>query len=115
MLGRSVGVILLASALFVAGLAGIAAVWVAWPRSSMTSALMALFALVWSAMDMTTAVLTWRRSRLAGPALLGGITTAVPAKYLVPGSQLFVPSLVVIALVAFAGYRHLRTGPELAG
>jgi hypothetical protein len=73
MLGRPFGIILLATALLAAGFAGIVAFWVAWPRTSNTSPLMALFALVWSAIYIMTAILTWRRSRLAGPAFVGGI------------------------------------------
>ena len=116
MLGRPFGVILLATALFVAGLVGIAAFWVAWPRTPNTSPLMALFALLWSAIYIMAAILTWRRSRLAGPALLGGIgLLLLPARYIVPGGELFVPSLVVIVLVASVGYRYLRKGRELAG
>ena len=45
MLGRPLGIILLAAALLAAGLAGIAAFWAAWPRTSNTSPLAALFAL----------------------------------------------------------------------
>jgi hypothetical protein len=115
MLGRPFGIILLAAALLAAGLAGIAALWVAWPRTSNTSPLMALFALVWSAIYIVTAILTWRRSRLAAPAFLGGIGLLLfPARYIVPGGQLSVPSFVVIVLVAFLGYRYLRKARELA-
>jgi hypothetical protein len=115
MLGRPFGIILLAAALLAAGLAGIAAFGVAWPRTSNTSPLMALFALAWSAIYIVTAILTWRRSRLAAPAFLGGIGLVLfPARYIVPGGQLFAPSFVVIILVAFLGYRYLRKARELA-
>jgi hypothetical protein len=116
MLGRPFGVVLLAAVLFAAGLAGMAAFWAAWPETSNTSPLMALFALVWSSIYITAAILTWRRSRLAGPALLAGIALLLfPARYLVPGGELFVPALVVILLAAFVGYRYLRKGRKFAG
>jgi hypothetical protein len=31
-----------------------------------------------------------------------------PARFIVPGGQLFPPSFVVVILVAFLGYRYLR-------
>jgi hypothetical protein len=31
-----------------------------------------------------------------------------PAAYIVPGSQIFLPSFVVIVLVAFLGHQYLR-------
>ena len=109
MLVRPLGVILLAALFLAAGLAGVAAFWVAWPRTSNTSPLMALFALVWSSIYIVTAILTWRRSRVAAPAFLGAIgLLLLPTRYIVPGGQLFVPSFVVIVLVAFLGYRYLR-------
>ena len=103
------GVLLLSGALLAAGVAGIAALWVTWPRTSNTSPLAALFALMWSCTYVVTAILTWRRSRLAAPAFLAAIGLLVfPAAFIVPGGQLFLPSFVVIALVAFLGYRYLR-------
>ena len=115
MLGRPFGIILLAAALLAAGLAGIAAFWAAWPRSSNTSPLAALFALVWSCTYVVTALLTWRRSRLAAPAFLAAIgLLAFPASFIVPGGQLFLPSFVVIVLVAFLGYQYLRWAREPA-
>jgi hypothetical protein len=115
MLGRPFGIILLAAALLAAGLAGIAAFWAAWPRTSNTSPLAALFALVWSCTYVVTALLTWRRSRLAAPAFLAAIgLLAFPASFIVPGGQLFLPSFVVIVLVAFLGYRYLRRAREPA-
>jgi len=48
MLKRPMGTVLLAGAFLAAGLAGIVAFWAAWPRTSSTSPLAALFALVWS-------------------------------------------------------------------
>jgi hypothetical protein len=115
MLRRPFGIILLAGAFLVAGLAGIAAFWVAWPRTSNTSPLAALFTLVWSCTYVVTAILTWRRSRLAAPAFLAAIGLLMfPASFIFPGSQLFLPSFVVIVLVAFLGYRYLRRAREPA-
>ena len=115
MLVRPLGIILLAAVFLAAGLAGLAAFWAAWPRTSNTSVLMALFALLWSSIYLVTAILTWRRSRVAAPAFLGAIGLLLyPARYIVPGGQLFVPSFVVIVLVAFLGYRYLRRASELA-
>jgi hypothetical protein len=109
------GIILLAGAFLVAGLAGIAAFWVAWPRTSNTSPLAALFTLVWSCTYVVTAILTWRRSRLAAPAFLAAIGLLMfPASFIFPGSQLFLPSFLVIVLVAFLGYRYLRRAREPA-
>ena len=116
MRGRRFGIILLAAALLAAGLAGIAAFWVAWPRTSNTSPLAALLALVWSCTYVVTALLTWRRSRLAAPAFLAAIGLLVfPLSFLFPGGQLFLlPSFVVIVLVAFLGFRYLRRACEPA-
>jgi hypothetical protein len=109
MLRRPVGTILLAGAFLAAGLAGIAAFWAAWPRTSNTSPLAALFALVWNCTYVVTAVLTWRRSRFAGPAFLAAIGLLLfPARFIVPRGQVFLPSFVVIILVASLGYRYLR-------
>src|SRR5688572_1509587 len=116
MLRRPFGIILLAGTFLVAGLAGIAAFWVAWPRTSNTSPLAALFALMWSCTYVVTALLTWHRSRLAAPAFLAAITLLVfPLSFVFPGSQLFLfPAFVVIVLVAFIGYRYLRRACEPA-
>jgi hypothetical protein len=114
-LRRPFGIILLAGAFLVAGLAGIAAFWVAWPRTSNTSPLAALFALVWSCTYVVTAILMWRRSRLAAPAFLAAIGLLMfPASFIFPGGQLFLPLFVVIVLVAVLGYRYLRRAREPA-
>jgi hypothetical protein len=107
---------LLAAAFLAAGLAGIAAFWVTWPRTSNTSPLAALFALVWSCTYVVTALLTWHRSRFAAPTLLAAIALLVfPLSFVFPGGQLFhLPSLVVIVLVAFLDYRYLRRACEPA-
>jgi hypothetical protein len=115
MLTRPFGTILLAGAFLVAGLAGFVAFWAAWPGTSNTSPLAALFALIWTCTNVVTAILTWRRSRLAAPAFLAAIGLLVfPASSLVPGGQLFLPSLGVIILFAFLGYRYLHKVREPA-
>ena len=106
---KPLGTILLAGAFLAASLVGTVACWAAWPRTSNTSPLVALFALVWSCACIVTAVLTWRRSRFAGPAFLVAIALLLfPARFIVPGGQIFLPSFVVIISVAFLGYRYLR-------
>jgi hypothetical protein len=109
MFTRTFGTTLLACVFFVVGLAGIAASWAAWPRTSTTSPLFAVFALTWGCTSLATAVLTWRRSRFAGPVFAAAIGLLLfPARFIVPTGQLFVPSLVVLTLVAFFGHRYLR-------
>ena len=109
MIRRPLGTILLAGAFLAAGLVGIVAFLAAWPRTSNTSPLAAVFALVWSCTYVVTAILTWRRSRLAAFAFLAAIGLLVfPASFIVPGGQLLLPSFLVITCVAFLGYRYLR-------
>ena len=109
-LRRPFGTVLFASVLLAAGVAGITAASGAWPRTSDTSPLLALFILVWSCAAVVTALLTWRRSRFAGAAFLAAVGLLLfPARFIVPGGQLFLPSFVVVALVAFLGYRYLRS------
>jgi hypothetical protein len=115
MLGRPFGMILLAAALLTAGLAGIAAFWAVWPRTSNTSPLAALFAMAWSCTYMLAGVLTWRRSRFAATAFIAAIGLLMfPLSFLFPGSaQVFLlPSFVVIVLLTFLGYRYLRSRCE---
>jgi hypothetical protein len=115
MLRRPLGTILFAGAFLAAGLAGIVAFWAVWPRTPNTSPLAALFALMWSCTYVVTAILTWRRSRFAAPAFLAAIGLLVfPASFIVPEGQLFLPSFVVVSLVAFLGYRYLRRVREPA-
>jgi hypothetical protein len=117
MLGRPFGVILLAGALLAAGLAGIAAFWAAWPRTSNTSPLAALFALTWSCAYIAAGVLTWRRSRFAPTAFIASIGLLIfPLRFVFPGGgQLFLlSSLVVIFLFTFLGYQYLRRASEPA-
>src|SRR5687768_8772289 len=107
--GKRLRTVLLAGAFLAASVAGIVTSWAAWPRTSNTSPLIALFALVWSCACLVTAVLTWRHSRFAGPAFIASIGLLLfPARYLAPGSQLFLPSFVVIMLVGFLGGRYLH-------
>jgi hypothetical protein len=109
MLERPFGIVLLAGALLVASLVGIAAFLGLAPRTSNTSPLAAVFVLIWSCTWFVTAILTWRRSRLAPPAFLAAIGLLLfPASFLFPGSQLSIPSFIVIVLVALLGYRYLR-------
>lgn len=113
MLRRTLGTNLLAGVFFIASMAGFAVFWAAWPRTSNTSPLMALSALVWSCTYAVAAVLTWRRSRFAGFALLAALGLLLfPARFIVPGGQLFLPAFVVITLVAFLGYRYLHRRRE---
>ena len=116
MFGRPFGIILLAAALLAAGLAGIAAFWAAWPRTSNTSPLAALFALVWSCAYVVTALLTWRRSRLAAPGFLAAMgLLLVMLSLIFPGAQVpFLPSFVVIFLFGVLGYRYLSRADEPA-
>jgi hypothetical protein len=114
---RRLGTILLAGALLAAGLAWLVAFWGAWPRTSNTSPLMALFAGLCACTYIASAVLTWRRSPLAAPAFLAAIGLLLfPARYLVPGGGIFGPSWVVVILVGLIGYWYLRSaGPGFRG
>ena len=115
MLTRPFGTTLLAGVFLVAGLAGIVAFWAAWPRTSNTSPLAALFALTWSCAYIVTAILTWRRSRFAAPVFVPAVGLLLfPASRFVPGGQLFLPSFVVVTLIAFFGFRYLRRVREPA-
>lgn len=108
-LGRPIGTTVLTLVFLAAGIAGLAAVLGVWPASPNTSPLAALFALVWSCSFLFSAFLTWRRSRFAGPAFVAAIGLLLfPARYIVPGGQIFLPSLVAIATAALLGYLYLR-------
>ena len=107
------GTVLLAGALLVAGLVGIAAFVAVLPRGSNTSPLAALFALMWSGAYVVTAILTCRRSRLAPLSFLAAIGLLLfPASFLFPGSQLAFPLFMVVVLIAVLGDRYLRTARQ---
>ena len=115
MLRRPLGATLLAGVFLMAGLAGIAACLAAWPRTSNTSPLAALFALTWGCTCVVTAILIWRRSRFAAPIFLAAIGLLLfPAAFIVPEGRIFLPSLVVAVLVALLGYLYLHKVREPA-
>ena len=116
MFERPFGIIVLAAVLLGAGLAGIAGLWAAWPRTANTSPLASLLALTWSCTYLAAGVLTWRRSRLAAPAFLAAIALLmVPLWFVFPGSQrVLLPSFVVIFAFTILGYRGLRRACEPA-
>ena len=117
MLGTPIGLTFFAAALLAAGVAGIAACWAVWPRTSNTSPLAALLSLVWSCTYIVSALLTWRRSRLAAPAFLAAMGLLLPLFwFLFPGGQVpFLPIFVFTLLLALLGYRYLRkTGEPVA-
>ena len=89
---------------------GIAAFWAVWPRTSDTSPLAALCALLWSCTYVVTALLTWRRSRLAAPAFLAAMGLLLPLLWFIfPGGQiLLLPSFAGTFLFGLLGYRYLR-------
>ena len=97
MLGRPSGIVLLAAAFLAAGLAGIAAFWVATvSRTPGTSPLAQLLTPAWSCTYVVTGVLTWRRSRPAAPAFLAAMGFLVLLLWFIfPGHQfpLLLPSL----------------------
>jgi hypothetical protein len=107
-MARTLGTSVLAVVFLAAGVAGLAVAWAAWPRTSATSPLMALLALAWGCTYVATAILTWRRSRFAAPIFVAAIgLLLVPARFIVPGGELVLPSLVILTIVAFAGHRYL--------
>ncbi|HXW05949.1 MAG TPA: hypothetical protein VD833_12000 [Vicinamibacterales bacterium] len=116
MFGQPIGIMLLAAALLAAGAAGIAALWAALPRSSSTSPLASLFALVWSCTYIGAGLLTWRRSRLAAPAFVAAMGLLLfPLSYIFPVDRVVVlPSFAVTLLIGFLGYRYLRRSHEPA-
>jgi hypothetical protein len=106
---RTIGTTLLACVFLLAAIAGLVVFVAALPRNSDTSPLAALLALLWSSTYAVAAVLTWGRSRFASFAFLAAIgLLLIPARFLVPGGQLFLPALVVLTLIAFLGYWYLR-------
>lgn len=115
MLSKPPGVVVLTGMFLLSAVAGFVAFLQAWPQTSNTSPLMALFALLWSCASGVTALLTWRGSRLAAPAFLLAIGLLLfPASYIVPGGQLFYPAVVVLAVAGFLGFRYLHTARQIA-
>ena len=108
-LKRPVGITILSGAFLAAGCAGIVVGWGAWPQVSSISPLLALVVLAWSCGAVLTAVLAWRGSRFAGAAFVATLGILLfPARYIVPGGQLFLPASVVVTLVGVLGYLYLR-------
>jgi hypothetical protein len=107
MLGRPFGIILLAGALLVAGLGGVAAFW------SLATYVQYFPSRGGVRSDVQLHLfghrhLTWRRSRLAPLSFLAAIGLPLfPASFIAPRGQLLVPSFMVIVPVAFLGYRYL--------
>jgi hypothetical protein len=107
-LNRPLGITLLSGAFLAAGCAGIVVGWGAWPQVSSISPLFALVVLAWSCGAVFTAVLAWRGSRFAGAAFVATMGILLfPARYVVPGGQLFLPASVVIVIVGGFGYLYL--------
>jgi hypothetical protein len=116
MAGSALGIDLLSVLFLLAGAAGILACWGAWPRTSSTSPLMALFSLVWGCVYLATGVATWRRARVAAPLFVVAIGLIIfPARFLFPGGGALLPSLLVIVPVALVGYRYLDRSHAAAG
>ena len=112
---RPVGTILLSGAFLATGLLGLVASWGALPRTSNTSPLASILALLFASTCLLTAALTWRRSRFAAYSFAAAIgLLLLPARYLVPGGQVFVPSLVVLAVVGVIGFQYLRRVHDVA-
>lgn len=106
----------MAATLLTAGLAGLVACLVFWPRTPGTSPLAALLTLLWSAAYLSAALLTFRGSRLAAAAFLAAIALPLPLPFfLVPdGGPLLLGPLVIVSLIGLTGYRHLRRVPGAA-
>jgi hypothetical protein len=106
---QPLGTILLTGVLLTIALGWLVAFWGALPRTSGTSPLAALYCLMCASTNAVAAVLTWRRSRLAAPAFVAAITLLLfPARYLVPGGEVFAPSFVVLAAIGLTGVLYLR-------
>ena len=112
---QPLGTILLTGVLLTIALGWLVVFWGALPRTSGTSPLAALFCLFCASTNVLTAVLTWRRSRLAAHAFVAAVALLLfPARFLVPGGQVFVPSFVVLAVIGLAGFLYLRRMSELS-
>ena len=99
-----------------AGLAAFSAAFAAWLRTPGTSPLASLFTLTWTGTFLGAAVLTWRRSRGAAPALLAatGLLLVVLSFLFPVGRTVLVPMYLTLALLALAGFRYLRGACEPA-
>lgn len=117
MLGRPLGIIVLAAALVAAGFAGVVAMWSAWPSSSNTSPLAAMFAFVWSLTYLTAGLFTWRGSRLAAPAFLVALALLLPPFwFLFPTDRsVLLPLVALTALFGLLSYRYLGKTRAPAG
>src|SRR5262245_24255326 len=109
-MSNPVGVVVMTTVFLVIGLAGIAGFWGA-TRARMpgTSPLMQLISAAFSITFIGTSALICLRSRFAAPAFLVALVFPVyVARNIVPSGALFLPSLIVAALLAFPGYLYLR-------
>jgi hypothetical protein len=115
---KPAGIVALAGAFFAAAAAGLAAfsaAFVAWLRTPGTSPLASLFTLTWTGTFLGAAVLTWRRSRGAAPALIAATgLLLVVLSFLFPGGRIQVAMYAATVLLALAGYRYLRGACEPA-
>ena len=107
MITRAFGVVLIGALCLVAGLVGVAGFWVATEaRVPGTSPLAQLFAMSWSITFILVSVLMWRRSHLAPLVFLVAMGfPVVLMRFVFPGGQPFVPSLIVASIVGLIGYR----------
>jgi hypothetical protein len=107
---RPFGIVLIGGLSLVAGLLGIAAFWAATEaRVAGTSPLAQLFTMAWSLTFLIVTALIWRRSRVAPLVFLMAMGfPAVLMRFIFPGGQPFVPSLVVAVLIGVFGCRYLR-------
>jgi hypothetical protein len=111
MIRRRFGLVLLVAMCLVAGLAGGGGFWIATEaRVPGTSPLAQLFTLAWSITFILTGVLMWRRSSLAPPVFLVAMGFPVYlSRFVVPGGQAFVPSVIVMS---FVGLGRLPLSPK---
>ena len=110
MSARPVGVMLIVVLCLTAGLAGIAGFWLATEsRAPGTSPLAQLFTMAWSITFILTSVLMWRRASVAPVLFLLAMGFPVYlSRFIVPGGQAFLPSLIVFSLIGLLGYKYLR-------
>lgn len=112
---RPFGTILIATVFCAAGIAALAAFWGAIPRTSGTSPLASLFALVCACAYIATAILTWRGSRFAPFVFLAAIGLLLfPARYAVPDGSIFLSAGVVLGIAGLVGCVYLRNAQHAA-